>query len=272
MYVFPSISKSKSAFFSLSGGSQTPIRESTIQPNVDATTTPIPAVSVSKKQRSPKKHDQKKSKLNSIFKKRQRGGVRSKKKRLKSIHQSNKNSLQFSIVGCNSAGLKAKIDSLNHMVKTLNYPSCITIQESKLPKKGMINMKGYEIFEKTRNVHGGGLLTAIDSNLNPFEVEVSDKTPEILVVQCSINDKKIRVINGYGPQEDDCEADRFRFWQVLDQEISAGKRENCMIVIQLDANAKLGKNIIDKDPHDISENGRLLLSLIERESLSLLNA
>ena len=60
-----------------------------------------------------------------------RGGRRSKTKRIKKKNQVSK----FSIIGTNSAGLKAKVHSLWHAIKTLDFPSCITIQETKLRKK-----------------------------------------------------------------------------------------------------------------------------------------
>ena len=44
-----------------------------------------------------------------------------------------------------------------------------------------------------------------------------------------------------------------------------------MVLIQCDANAKLGKDIIHQDPHQISENGRILKGLLDRENLTLLN-
>ena len=51
----------------------------------------------------------------------------------------------------------------------------------------------------------------------------------------------------------------------------AGKNANCLILVQMDANAKVGKGTISHDPNEMSDNGRLLLELIERESLALLN-
>ena len=39
----------------------------------------------------------------------------------------------------------------------------------------------------------------------------------------------------------------------------------------MDANAKVGFEIIKKDPHCQSQNGRLLVGLIERQNLSILN-
>ena len=57
-------------------------------------------------------------------------------------------SLKFSLIGTNSAGLKAKMDSLQHVLQILNYPSCVTIQETKMSCPGKIKIEGYEIFEK----------------------------------------------------------------------------------------------------------------------------
>ena len=94
----------------------------------------------------------------------------------------------------------------------------------------------------------------------------------MLVVQCSIGQENIRVINGYGPQEDDPINKKLTFWQTMEQEINASKNANCMTLIQMDENAKLGNKIIKQDPHIITENGKLLKDLIEREHLVLLNS
>ena len=111
----------------------------------------------------------------------------------------------------------------------------------------------------------------MDLNLEPVLIESANEESKILTVQCKIDLSNIRIINGYGPQEDDPVIKRFEFWQSLEQEIVASKNLNCMKLIKMDGNAKLGKSIISQDPNDISENGRLLRDLIERESLVLLN-
>ena len=49
----------------------------------------------------------------------------------------------------------------------------MTLQETKVKNKGSIKVKGYQIFEKTRNGKGGGgvgLLTAVDEDLDPVLV------------------------------------------------------------------------------------------------------
>ena len=58
----------------------------------------------------------------------------------------------------------------------------------------------------------------------------------MLVVQCKIDRSDIRVINGYGPQEDDPANKRLLFWQSIEQEIAAAKNANCMSLIQMDGN------------------------------------
>ena len=190
--------------------------------------------------------------------KRKRGGVKSKKNRLSKIKKSIKSlrekSLNFAILGSNSASIKAKLDSLQHVLEILNFPTCITIQETKLGCKNKIEIDGYQIFEKPRNIHGGGLLTAIKHDLDSFEIEVSNKDIEVLVVQGKLGKENIRIVNAYGPQEDESEDAKFDFWEALKKEVIEAKDANCMVIIQMDANAKLGRTIIP---------GRMLLDLVE---------
>ena len=81
------------------------------------------------------------------------------------------------------------------------------------------------------------------------------------------------MINGYGPQEDDSLQNSLVFWSGLDQEICCAKSENCLILIQLDANAKVGQSVIAADPNELSDsNGRQLLGFLERHNLKLLNS
>ena len=60
------------------------------------------------------------------------------------------------------------------------------------------------------------MLTAVDSNLEPVLIEDANEESEILVVQVKLGGSKIRIINGYGPQEDDPLAKRQAFWQAVD--------------------------------------------------------
>jgi hypothetical protein len=141
-----------------------------------------------------------------------------------------------------------------------------------LRKCGTVKLNEYQVFEKVRSGLGGGLLTAINKNLNPVLIEAINEESEILVVQCQLGEHKVRIMNGYGPQEDDQTPIRLAFWQSLEQEIVAAKNLNCMVLVQMDANAKIGEHVIPGDPNEISDNGRLLLDLVTRENLVLVNS
>ena len=85
-----------------------------------------------------------------------------------------------------------------------------------------------------------------------------------------VNRFKIRIINGYGAQDDDSMQN---FWGALDEEIFSAKSENCLILIQMDANAKVGQKVIPADPNNITDsNGEQLLALASQHGLNILNA
>ena len=100
-------------------------------------------------------------------------------------------SVNFTILGSNANGIKAKVDSLKSIINTFDNPSCVTIQESKLRKPGTIQLKGYQIFELNRSGFGGGLLTAVDEQLLPVLVTVDDQV-ELLVVQVRVGEMDIK--------------------------------------------------------------------------------
>ena len=190
-----------------------------------------------------------------------------KRKTRRGISKRKNKNLGFTIIGTNSNGLSGKVDSLYNTVKHFK-PSCITIQETKLRSK-KFEIPGYQVFLKNRPGLGGGLLTAVEENLAPVLVSFPDT--EILVIQTRVGSVDTRIINGYGPQEDANFQDIYNFWQDMDKEIISAKEQNCKIIIQLDANAKLGKDILPADPNDISGNGKILLEMVERHNLCILN-
>ena len=55
----------------------------------------------------------------------------------------------------------------------------------------------------------------------------------------------MRIINGYGPQEDDNTTEVFDFWYEIEAEVVKAKDENCMKIIQMDANAKVGQDVTE---------------------------
>ena len=58
----------------------------------------------------------------------------------------------------------------------------------------------------------------------------------------------------------------------LEKEVIKAKEEGCLVLIEMDANAKVGKDVINGDPNEASDNGQLLLDMVERQNLKILNA
>ena len=111
--------------------------------------------------------------------------------------------INLSILGTNSAGLTSKKESLFSIV-TLFKPSIITIQETKHTKNKNLKIPEYQNFERIRSgKSGGGLLTSITEDLNPILIHTANEDIELMTVEINVGEEKIRVINGYGPQEYD---------------------------------------------------------------------
>ena len=175
-------------------------------------------------------------------------------------------------MGTNAAGLKQKMHSLRSKVNKFQ-PACIFIQETKLYKKGQVGVDGFQCFEHVRmNSKGGGLLLAVHESLNPVLIYEGNDEIELLVVQGKIDQKDIRFINAYGPQEDDNDEKIISFYAKLEEEIGLAFEHDCLVMIECDANAKLGHEIIKNAPNPQSDNGQLLWSLIERNNLTVVNS
>ena len=192
-----------------------------------------------------------------------RGGIKHKR-RLK---------VNFSLLGNNAAGIKAKKESLEANINIFKKPSCITLQETKLPQNSNFQVGNYQVFQKNRNGAGGGLLTAVDPDLDPVQIATRNEEAEILTVQIYLNNQKLRIINAYGPQDDDIQQSKLNFWLGIEEEIISAKEESCMIIIQMDANAKVGRGIITHNPSNvIDSNGQKLLEIMDRHGLLMLNS
>ena len=177
----------------------------------------------------------------------------------------------MSIFGSNAAGLLSKQESLLHIVENLK-PAVIMIQETKMKRKNKVKIDNYITFEHVRSDrNGGGLLTAIHSNLNPVGMGSEDEN-EVLVVEADTGGLRTRFINAYGPQESEDEEKKLFFFSKLDTEVKSAKTAGKLICLELDANSKLGKALNPNDPHDQSKNGELLAEVIEENDLIVVNS
>ena len=175
------------------------------------------------------------------------------------------------ILGGNAAGLSNKKESFLRNISIFK-PAAYFIQESKLTRKNKILVDDYVIFEHIRNnTVGGGVLTAVHKALNPVSVSEEIEGEEIVVVEANLGKRKVRLINGYGPQESENEQVKKNFYSRLDVEVKRAKMAGTLICMEMDSNAKLGPDIIPDDPHPQSANGRLLETLIKDNNLRVIN-
>ena len=193
------------------------------------------------------------------------------RKNNKNIKNANK-VLEFSIIGANANGLLGKQESLKNNINHFK-PSVVTIQESKVKRLGCIKLNGYQIFEKLRDGgQGGGLFTAVDKDLEPVLISNgTEESTEILTIQIKVGIYNIRIINGYGPQEDENIEKIYNFWQEIESEVIAARENGCLVVVQMDANAKIGREKFPLDPNEESKNGRIMIEMIDRQELTIAN-
>ena len=91
------------------------------------------------------------------------------------------------------------------------------------------------------------------------------------MIEATIGPKTVRIIAGYGPQECAPVVVREKYRNTVEEQIERAYLAGCSVLIAEDANAKLGAGIIHNDPNPMSENGKLLYAMIERQKLSIIN-
>ena len=171
----------------------------------------------------------------------------------------------------NGAGLiNGRIESLKSEVKN-TAATVVTVQETHCRRKGRLQMDGMVVFEAIRTKKGGGTMCAVQEELNPKLIEEYNDPFELLVVEIEVEQTDIRIITGYGPQENLEEEKRLPFFMALELEVAKAANAGKSVVIELDANSKLGAKYIPGDPHEATPNGKILSQIIERQDLVVVN-
>ena len=181
-----------------------------------------------------------------------------------------KSSKCLTIFSTNAASLKGKIHSLKNELNS-SQAAVFTIQESHFGKKGKLKIENYEIFEAIRKKQKGGTIIGVHKGLKPILIKEYSDEFELIVVEIQIKNKEIRIMSGYGPQERWPEVDRMPFFMALEQEIIKAEMQGKSMFIEMDSNSKLGPQLIPKDPHSQSGNGKVLADVIARHGLIVAN-
>ena len=149
-----------------------------------------------------------------------------------------------------------------------------TIQETHFKRKGRLNSKfcDFQLFEAIRKKQKGGTIIGVHKSLSPILIEEYSEDFELLVVEIKLGNKDTRIITGYGPQENWKREERTPFFDALEEEIVKAQTSDKAVYIQMDANCKLGPEMIEGDPHNQSENGKILSGIIQRNALNVINS
>ena len=130
----------------------------------------------------------------------------------------------------------------------------------------------YEIFESIRqNKEKGGCLIGIHKSLDPVLIEEYSEKFELIVTKVKIANKEIRILTGYGPQETWSDEDKMPFYVALEEEVVKAQAEGKSIIMELDANCKLGTEYIPNDPRTMSGNGKIMAGIVDRHELCVAN-
>ena len=163
------------------------------------------------------------------------------------------------------------MQSLKFIASLIN-PHVIVIQETKSKTKSQNTLEGYRCFSTIRGDNGGGIFIACKSGLDPVQIYEGDSQCEVLVVQVKVNNsRKMRIIGGYGTQECAPATLREMYRNSIEEQVSRAFLSGSMVIVAEDANAKLGPTIVPGDPHPMSNNGKLMIEMIERQGLDIIN-
>ena len=176
---------------------------------------------------------------------------------------------KFKIVGTNSAGLTSKLHSFDKLLNDLK-PSVFCLQETKMKTQSRIkteNSRNYTIYELLRkSSRGGGLAIGVHNDLNSAWVSEGDDDVELLVVEVESTNFPIRIVNAYGPQENDSIDRKQKFWSRVSQEVEDAMSCDRGFIMEMDGNLHVGNEVIPGDPNSCNQNGKLFKNFLKSYS------
>ena len=170
----------------------------------------------------------------------------------------------------------SKINSFENLLNKEN-PSIFCLQETKIKKSNQIktdSSRRFTLYELHRkNSNGGGLCIGVNKDLKSVWVSQGDDDIEALTVEVWADDVPVHILNAYGPQLGDCQERKQKFWQFLEREVANADMAGVGIVLQMDSNCHLGKELIENDVNPQNANGKMFAHFLERnQHLTLINS
>ena len=87
------------------------------------------------------------------------------------------------------------------LLNTFN-PQFFSVQETHYSKKGQFTQENFFVFEAIRKKEGGGSLWGVHVALKPVLISEHSDTIELLVVEIKAETKRIRIMTGYGHEDE----------------------------------------------------------------------
>ena len=94
---------------------------------------------------------------------------------------------------------------------------------------------------------------------------------EFIIVRLRFDDKHIRLVPVYGPQENDSVNKIRDFYDSISVQVERANLAGDSVLLVGDFNAKLGTEIIQGEIHQMSNNGARLNDIMEKYNLAVLN-
>ena len=187
------------------------------------------------------------------------------RKNRRALNKNRKNGKQkVCLTGVNCAGLTSKMESFKNLIIKAR-PCVFFLQETKFRNEGKLrHLKEYQIYELIRkNKQCGGLAIGALEELEPAFISEGDDNTEILVIEINLG-IKIRCVNGYGPQENDLNSKKEKFWERIGLEAEEALKDGKGFIVQMDGNLHCGQEMIPGDPNPINSNGKHLKQFLEK--------
>ena len=132
----------------------------------------------------------------------------------------------------------------------------------------------YQIFYLSRQeTQGGGLALGVNKKPECTFFNEGDDDPEVMSVLVVVGNIPIRIIVGYGVQENASKEKKDKFWDFIEKEVVQAELEDQGLIIQMDGNLHAGGELVKDDPNPQNQNGRLFMQFLQRNpSLTVVNA
>ena len=136
-----------------------------------------------------------------------------------------------------------------------------------------VKIEGFYMFPAVckKNCGGGSIIAKRHGLCSSMIIDFGDNA-EFLTVRLNFGQFAVILILAYGPQEKEKTNLVEDFLNNISVQLNRSVMSGDPVMLIGDLNAKIGKDIIKGDIHDMSTNGEHLMSIIEKYNLTVVNS